>query len=111
MLEFWQFSDGIVAAGLKPTRRKFNRKPCNKTSNQEIIIEIQNKAKELGRTPKISEVDIGKIAINKFGSWNKALQAAGLEVNQKSYTRSEIIQLFQEYAKENNRTHDNVIYL
>lgn len=101
---FGSFSDGIVAAGLKPTRRKFNRKPCNKTSNQEIIIEIQNKAKELGRTPKISEVDIGKIAINKFGSWNKALQAAGLEVNQKSYTRSEIIQLFQEYAKENNRT-------
>ncbi|MFB7351122.1 homing endonuclease associated repeat-containing protein [Bacillus thuringiensis] len=101
---FGSFSDGIIAAGLKPTRRKFNRKPCNETSKQEIIIEIQNKAEELGRTPRNCEVDIGKIAINKFGSWNKALQAAGLEVNQKSYTRSEIIQLFQEYAKENKRT-------
>ncbi|PFA83260.1 homing endonuclease associated repeat-containing protein, partial [Bacillus cereus] len=101
---FGSFSDGIIAAGLKPTRRKFNRKPCNETSKQEIIIEIRNKAEALGRTPKNSEVDIGKIAINKFGSWNKALQAAGLEVNQKSYTRSEIIQLFQAYAKENKRT-------
>lgn len=101
---FGSFSDGIIAAGLKPTRRKFNRKPCNKTSKQEIITEIQNKAEELRRTPRNFEVDIAKIAINKFGSWNKALQAAGLEVNQKNYSRLEIIQLIQDYAKENKRT-------
>lgn len=104
---FGSFSEGIIAAGLKPTRRKSHRKPYNshkKISEQEIIKAIQNKAEELGRTPSNSEVDMGKLAINKFGSWKKALQKANLEINKQKYTRSEIIQLLQDYARKNNRT-------
>ncbi|PFJ23928.1 homing endonuclease associated repeat-containing protein [Bacillus cereus] len=104
---FGSFSEGIIAAGLKPTRRSGNRKPYKshkEISEQEIIKEIQKKALELGRTPKNFEVNIGSLAINKFGSWNKALKKASLEISKKNHTRSEILQLLQDYAKKNKRT-------
>lgn len=104
---FGSFTEGIIAAGLKPTRRKGKRKPYKSykdISEQEIIKAIQRKAEELGRTPRNSEVYIGKLAINKFGSWNKALQEANLEINKQNYTRSDIIQLLQNYARKNKMT-------
>ncbi len=52
---------------------------------EQLIKILLVKSKELGRTPKMSDFSRGSPSIptffNVFGSWNNALQAAGLPVN------------------------------
>ena len=45
---------------------------------KEELIEIIQKARELHRTPKINEIKHVTLIRNEFGSWKKALEAAGL---------------------------------
>ena len=58
-------------------------------SRDELIVQVQMLAKELGRTPTIKEFDQDPrtasfhTVVNRFGSWNKFLEAAGLKVNNK----------------------------
>lgn len=49
-------------------------------SNEELISILQDKAKRLGRPPKYHEVTQATTMAFRFGSWNKALKAAGLNL-------------------------------
>ncbi|MCB4341977.1 homing endonuclease associated repeat-containing protein [Bacillus subtilis] len=42
-------------------------------------LEIKSENKELGRPPKYDEVQQATTMAFRFGSWNKALEAAGLK--------------------------------
>ncbi|WP_392890079.1 homing endonuclease associated repeat-containing protein [Eubacterium limosum] len=55
----------------------------NRYTPQELIHFIQEKAKELGRTPTAGEMKnpCSSAYSNRFGSWNNALRAAGLQIN------------------------------
>lgn len=52
-----------------------------KYSDSELIINIKMKARELGRTPYLSEVTGGHSAAKRFGTWNNELIISGLKVN------------------------------
>jgi hypothetical protein len=73
---FGSWNKGLVAAGLDVIR--FNDIP-----EAQIVAELQRVAKKLGRTPTQTELTehasfCSNTVINRFGSWNKALAAAGL---------------------------------
>lgn len=52
-------------------------------TQQELIMIIQHKAEELGRSPTAAEMKnpCSSAYSNRFGSWNNALRAAGLQIN------------------------------
>ncbi|BCT30477.1 homing endonuclease associated repeat-containing protein [Bacillus velezensis] len=72
-------------------------------TKKELIQILQQKEKELGRTPKAKEVKQYKAILKLFGSYKKALEAAGLSKNKK-YTEEELISELQKKAKELGRT-------
>ena len=82
--KFGSWNKFLEAAGLK-----VNVKHSTNLTKDELIVQVQMLAKELGRTPTRKEFDqdprtaSSGAAINKFGSWNKFLEAAGLKVNNK----------------------------
>ena len=45
-----------------------------KYSNDELICIIQETAKGLDRSPKVSDISQSHTIINRFGSWNEALK-------------------------------------
>jgi len=75
-------------------------------SNEEIISLIQEKSKELGKTPTRRDLkNIGDLASYRFGTWNNALKMAKLEQNEKkNYTREELIKIIQKKAAKLGRT-------
>ncbi|KIU04516.1 homing endonuclease associated repeat-containing protein [Bacillus subtilis] len=93
---FGSFNKGLEAAGLTPGKRR--------NYTKEGLIEIlQQKAEELGRTPKRHEVKQTFTIINVFGSFNKGLEAAGLALNTTTYTEGDLIEILQQKAKELGR--------
>ncbi|MEX3914328.1 hypothetical protein AB4672_21380 [Bacillus paralicheniformis] len=96
---FGSFNAGLEAAGLTPiTTRKRKR-----TYTESELIEIlQQKAKELGRAPKLREVKQNATIKRHFGSFNAGLKAAGLTPN-RTYTESDLIEILQQKAKELGR--------
>lgn len=48
-------------------------------SDEELLQQIRDKAKKLGRIPKITEVDFYEIIIERFGKWTDALRSAGFD--------------------------------
>ena len=50
-----------------------------KYTDEELLQMIRDKAEELGRAPKKSEVPECYRIKNRFGPWYKAITAAGLE--------------------------------
>lgn len=46
-----------------------------KYSNDELICIIQETAKGLDRSPKVSDISQSHTIINRFGSWNEALKS------------------------------------
>ena len=75
---FGSWNNALEAADLS---RKPDRK---KRSNQELLAEIERLADELGRTPSSRDMaehgEFGRITYrDHFGSWNKALEAAGFD--------------------------------
>ncbi|OCB97900.1 hypothetical protein SRCM101294_00818 [Bacillus amyloliquefaciens] len=94
---FGSFNKGLEAAGLTPGKLR--------NYTKEGLIEIlQQKAEELGRTPKRHEVKQTLTIINMFGSFNKGLEAAGLALNTTTYTEDDLIEILQQKAKELGRT-------
>lgn len=76
-----------------------------KYTDQYLKNTLINKSKKLGRTPKKREVPHSYAIAQRFGkgNWNKALEALGLEVNEKkSYTKNELIEIMQDWHKKNN---------
>lgn len=57
---------------------------AKKYTDEDLIEILQQKAKELGRPPKTREVRQWGTIINHFGSFDKALEAAGLTPNKKT---------------------------
>ncbi|MEC0383451.1 hypothetical protein P8818_00445 [Bacillus velezensis] len=98
---FGSYNKGLEAAGLK--KRQFE-KQCTK---EELIAILQQKAKELRRAPKSTEISQRSSIFRHFGSFNAGLQAAGLTPNQtkrKTYTEENLIEILQQKAKELGRT-------
>jgi hypothetical protein len=78
------------------------------TSEQELLDELERLASELGRTPRISDMDsdgkyTGATYYNYFESWNAALQQAELELNQESeISREALINDLQRLNKDSD---------
>ncbi|MBC1491380.1 hypothetical protein HCI99_06030 [Listeria booriae] len=74
-------------------------------TNEQIISELQELYQKLGRTPKRREYTSNYVASKRFGSWNTALKAAGLEVvtKRKDLTKAELIELVVKARKELGR--------
>ncbi|WP_039076322.1 homing endonuclease associated repeat-containing protein [Bacillus sp. MSP13] len=82
---FGSWKNALKKAGID-----LSRKP-EKTiySDEELIRILINSAKKHGRPPKFYEVQQATTMAFRFGSWNKALAAAGLKAyyrNQKNST-------------------------
>jgi superfamily II DNA or RNA helicase len=82
-------------------------------TNDGLIQQLKNLAEELGRTPKIEDVEKtckkGRCASmqafkNTFGTLNVALEAAGMKPNRKSKSKEELIHLLQELSERLGRT-------
>ncbi|MEX3914329.1 hypothetical protein AB4672_21385 [Bacillus paralicheniformis] len=104
---FGNLNNALMAAGLTPNKR--GRKGKGKTNtDQELIKILQQKAIELGRAPKETEVNRLNSIVKYFGSFNKGLKAAGLIPNkrgkEKKYTKEDLINILQRKAEELERT-------
>ena len=81
-----------------------------KIPREVLIVDLQKLASELDKTPSVSDMhNYGPRCyatyINNFGTWNDALQAAGLEINNEySESKEQLIEDLQEFAKELDRT-------
>ncbi len=74
-----------------------------KYTDEELIEKIKLEAKELGRTLKRREVRHENIIRNRFGSWNKALKLAGLNVTIHRGSEEYFINIFKKWHKEHGR--------
>lgn len=89
------------AAGLVRVRRKYTR--------QQLLDQLRRLAAKLGRTPLTKELiassrkrgyaDIATFR-RYFGTYNKAVTAAGLVAKPRNYSRAQLIQMLQTLAKK-----------
>ncbi|KXS45579.1 MAG: hypothetical protein AWU54_315 [Candidatus Frackibacter sp. T328-2] len=79
-------------------------------SEEELLEALKQKAKELGRTPKSKEVkkDYMMPSVNtyqsRFGTYNNALEKAGLKFNEKSFSKQKLLKMLKIKAKELGKT-------
>ena len=81
----------------------------SKYTRDEVILQVQNLAEELGKTP--TQIEFLKnpftasiaVVVALFGSWVQFLIEAGLNPDHR-YTKSELIAQVQKLAKERDRT-------
>ena len=79
-------------------------------TKDELIAILQRKARELGRSPKVTDTRRDKSIPSyatyyyAFGSWNGALEAANLRPAALRYSEAELIDLLQKKAKELGKT-------
>ncbi len=79
-------------------------------NREQLVEQLKRKAVKLGRTPKASDVDqdsemaSSTTFIDAFGSFNKALEVAGLKANRATRTREKLIEQLQKKAKALRRT-------
>lgn len=84
---FGSWTAALNEIGEEPKQRPY--------TDDELIQDLQNLADELNKTPTaqdLSEYSSHSHSVyqNRFGSWNKALDEAGLEVNQKWGVESKV---------------------
>lgn len=100
---FGKWNDALRAAGLELHRR-------SSISEEELLDDLRRVAAEVGRTPAESDVrDHGDFAdityIDRFGSWNDAVRAAGFEPNLRyDVTEHELIEEIHRLKEECGRT-------
>ena len=103
----------LEAAGLE-TNLQVIRRTYRHTdvTSEGLISQLQMLAKEFGKAPTRNEFDKdprtagATTAIKRFGSWNKFLEAAGLEINMRmrmNITDEELVSQVQMLAKELGR--------
>ncbi|MDU1838684.1 MAG: hypothetical protein E6780_03820 [Staphylococcus epidermidis] len=82
-----------------------NKKGKYKRSNEELLQFIRDKSEELGRTPTSYDLNpsLYQNIVYRFGTWNNALDEAGLEQNKKRYTDEELLQKIVDYRFENGK--------
>ena len=98
---FGSWNNALKRANLEINMRKDYKR-------EELIGLLRNKAKDLGRSPTIDELNIDKNMPDRdtysryFGTFNKALGYAGLEVRYvfRKWTKEELLQKLQQKAKE-----------
>lgn len=96
--KFGSYDKALEEAGLCP-EHIYNR------SNKELLGIIVDKYIELGRSPYAKEIKESKTIIRRFGTWNKALNEAGLTINKiGNYTRREVMDIVYKKAYELQRT-------
>lgn len=81
-----------------------------KYSDDDLIYYLISLSKELNRVPSASDMRSNKnypdvsIIQDRFGSWNNALLAAGMEVNKKVYSKEELIDILIQLKDKLGRT-------
>jgi len=67
-----------------------------------LIQSIQDKAKELGRTPLASEMckPSYRTYFRKYGSYNNAVKQAGLEVNDNTVSSEDLLYFLERYLSK-----------
>lgn len=101
---FGSWSAAKEAAELPPSEIQ------KRISDEELLSELQRVADNLGRTPKLSDLDeYGKYSRGpyqvRFGSWNEALEAANLDLNRPTdIPKSDLIAELTRLADELGRT-------
>lgn len=75
-----------------------------KYSNKQLIEILKTKAKELNRTPTRREVYQNQIISIRFGSWNEAIEKAGLKLLKREYSQSELIDIAKRFYKKNKKS-------
>ncbi|KRT93063.1 MULTISPECIES: homing endonuclease associated repeat-containing protein [Bacillus] len=96
---FGSFKGALKLAGINGCSKK------TMYSNDDLLEILQASAKELGRPPKQDEIKQTGTIIKRFGNFNNALKAAGIEVvHKRGYTDDELLDLLQTFVKEHGRT-------
>jgi hypothetical protein len=99
---FGTWNNALVQAGLKPGfKRGWTKK--------ELIQEIRWVAKKLGRTPTNREFNAHSTSCvvtvrNRFGTWDRAIKAAGLEPLHVAFTKSDCLKELQRIAQMLGKT-------
>ncbi len=76
-----------------------NKKNKLKYTDEELLQLLKDKAQELGRSPYRRELIEGATIDTRFGSWNKALEKAGLEANKEKSSDEELLQAIRDKAE------------
>jgi Cdc6-like AAA superfamily ATPase len=74
-----------------------------KYTKEQLIFYLKKRAAELKRTPRIKDMKMPSYSsyVNRFGSWNRALREASLQLNlKKKYERKELIDNIRMLSKE-----------
>lgn len=100
-LRFGSWYSALREAGFETAKKSYSR--------DELIEQLRFMQKELGRTPELRDVTkyvncaSPSTFSNMFGSWNKALEAAGIDPRVKDYTREEMIAQLQDMYQKLGR--------
>jgi hypothetical protein len=98
---FGSWPAALEAAGLTPYVRHW--------SDEQILAGLRGLAEELGRAPTQADLDprpqlfARPLPAVRFGSWERALQAAGLVPARHAWTRADVIESFQRFEREHGR--------
>ncbi|ALL11628.1 hypothetical protein BTXL6_09950 [Bacillus thuringiensis] len=95
-IRFGSWNKALELAGL-PVK---NSRLCGMTKEQYVEL-LKDYATKFGRVPDSNEIREARAIINRFGSWNKALEAAELPVSKSK--KEELIEIIQEKARELKR--------
>ena len=79
-------------------------------SDEELLEMLKEFTKKLGKTPierdlrNDPSMPSGDTYERRFGSWNNALKAAGLQINNTDYSDEELIEMLREFAEKLGKT-------
>ncbi|MGB9886276.1 MAG: homing endonuclease associated repeat-containing protein [Moorellales bacterium] len=87
---FGSWAAALAAAGLQPYRRPRPARGDIEAVRREAVERLRSLAEELGRTPRVTDWrgSFGvAVVLKSFGTWNAALEAAGLKPNKRLFRR------------------------
>ena len=97
---FDSFNKALELAGLRPNIGY---------TNEELLKMLKDMAERDGRTPTMKDVNADKNMpsiipyVDRFGSFNKALELAGLQPNSGRYTDEELLKMLKDMAERDGR--------
>jgi hypothetical protein len=98
---FGSWNEALKVAGLKVNEIKRNVE-----SKEKLIEDLQQFEKDLGRTPTVAEMNnrgpwSAETYYDRFGSWNGALEEAGLEINrEQGIPKEQLIEDLKDFAEK-----------